>query len=136
MPITLTNPSGLAQVPFYRHVSVATGSKTVHTAGQVSWDAEGQVVGVGDLAAQVEQCLRNVATALAGVGASMDDVVKLTAYFVGLDDAAVQAYAQGLARAVSALGIDTPQAPLTAVGVAALAGPQLLVEIEAVAVLD
>lgn len=136
MSVTLSSPSGLPEVPFYRHVSVATGTRTVHTAGQVSWDAEGQVVGAGDLAAQVEQCFRNVATALAGVGASMDDVVKLTAYFVGLDDAAVEAYAEGVARAVSALGIQTPQAPLTAVGVAALAGSQLLVEIEAVAILD
>lgn len=136
MAVTFANPSGLVPVPLYQHVSVATGSRTVHTAGQVSWDADGQVVGAGDLVAQVEQCVRNVATALAEVGATLGDVVKLTAYVVGLDEHAVQAYAEGVARAVSALGVATPQAPLTGVGVAALAGPDLLVEIDAVAVLD
>lgn len=136
MSITFANPSGLPHVPLYQHVSVATGSRTVHTAGQVSWDADGQVVGAGDLAAQVEQCFHNIATALAGVGASLDDVVKLTGYFVGLDERAVEAYGEGVARAVSALGVQTPQAPLTGIGVAALAGPELLVEIEAVAILD
>lgn len=136
MGVTFTNPSGLPQVPLYQHVSVATGSRTVHTAGQVSWDADGQVVGAGDLVAQVEQCVRNVATALAAVGATLDDVVKLTAYVVGLDEQTIPAYAEGMARAVSALGVQAPQAPLTGIGVVALAGPDLLVEIEAVAVLD
>jgi enamine deaminase RidA (YjgF/YER057c/UK114 family) len=65
MAIALVNPEGLPKVDIYRQVSVATGSKLVFIAGQVAWDADGSTVGVGDLAAQVEQCFLNVGTALA-----------------------------------------------------------------------
>ncbi len=41
MAITLVNPSGLPEIPVYRQVSIATGSKLVFVAGQVSWDAGG-----------------------------------------------------------------------------------------------
>ena len=75
MAITLTNPMGLPEIDVYRQVSVATGSKLVFVAGQVAWDADGVTIGEGDLAAQVEQCYVNVATALAGAGASFADVV-------------------------------------------------------------
>ncbi|GAA3150555.1 RidA family protein [Nonomuraea salmonea] len=66
MAVTLLNPDGLIESPAYRQVAVASGSRLVFIAGQVAWDAEGKTVGAGDLAAQVEQCYRNVATALAG----------------------------------------------------------------------
>lgn len=82
MAITLVNPEGLTKVDLYRQVSVATGSRMVFLAGQVAWDADGVTVGEGDFAAQVEQCYLNVGTALAEVGASFDDVVKLTVYLV------------------------------------------------------
>lgn len=65
MAITLMNPTGLPKIDAYRQVSVATGSKLVFVAGQVSWDADGVTVGEGDLAAQVEQCYLNVGIALA-----------------------------------------------------------------------
>ncbi|MFE1897783.1 RidA family protein, partial [Streptomyces yangpuensis] len=68
MAVTLINPTGLPEIDAYRQVSVATGSKLVFIAGQVSWDAEGVTVGEGDLAAQVEQCYLNVGIALAGAG--------------------------------------------------------------------
>ncbi len=61
-------------------MAVATGSKLVFVAGQVALEADGATVGVADLAAQVEHCYLNVATALAQVGASFDDVAKLTVY--------------------------------------------------------
>lgn len=66
MAINLVNPTGLPQIDAYHQVAVATVSKLVFLAGQVSWDADGTTVGEGDLAAQVEQCYLNVATALAG----------------------------------------------------------------------
>ncbi|XXY85827.1 RidA family protein [Sorangium sp. So ce296] len=78
MAITLVNPSGLPKIEAYRQVSIATGSRLVFIAGQVAWDAEGRTVGVGDFAAQVEQCYLNVATALAAVGGTFNDVAKLT----------------------------------------------------------
>lgn len=136
MTVTLINPDGLPVVDLYRHVSVSTGSRTVYMAGQIARDAAGNKVGEGDLVAQVEQCYLNVATALAAAGATFADVVKLTVYVVDLTTDKLPAFAEGVARAAEQLGIAVPLAPLTGIGVAALAEPDLLVEVEAVAVLD
>lgn len=135
MAISLLDPAGLPTVDIYRQVAVASGSKLVFLAGQVAHDADGTTVGVGDLAAQVEQCYLNVGTALAAAGASFDDVAKLTVYLVDWSPDKMSAFADGLARASATLGI-TALPPLTGIGVAALAQPDLLVEVEATAVID
>ncbi|MGW9213690.1 RidA family protein [Embleya sp. NPDC055664] len=135
MAITLTDPAGLPEIDVYRQVSVGTGSKLVFLAGQVAWDADGVTVGEGDLAAQVEQCYRNVATALAGVGATFDDVAKLTVHVVDWTPDKMSRLLDGIARAAAALGV-TPAAPATLLGVAALDIPAHLVEVEAIAILD
>ncbi|MER5767387.1 RidA family protein [Streptomyces sp. NPDC001985] len=135
MAITLMNPEGLPEIDVYRQVSIATGSKLIHTAGQVAWDAEGTTVGAGDLAAQVEQCYLNTATALAAAGASFDDVVKLTVHVVGWTPDQMPRLLEGISRAAAALGV-TPAAPATLIGVAALDVPDHLVEVEATAVID
>ncbi|AGK80306.1 Endoribonuclease L-PSP [Streptomyces microflavus DSM 40593] len=135
MAITLLDPEGLPKVGVYRQVSVATGSKLVFIAGQVAWDADGTTVGAGDLAAQVEQCYLNIATALAGAGGSFDDVAKLTVYVVDWTPDKMEQFLEGAARAAARLGV-TPVPPGTLVGVAALDVPEHLVEIEATAVLD
>ena len=136
MTITLTNPHGLPKVDFHRQVSIATGSKLVFMAGQVAWDADGTLVGAGDLAAQVEQCYLNVGAALAEVGGSFDDIAKLTIYVVGWTLDKMPLVQEGRARACARLGVATFVSPGTLVGVAALFGPELLVEVEAIAVLD
>ncbi len=135
MAITLMNPSGLPEIPVYRQVSIATGSKLVFVAGQVAWDAEGNTVGEGDLAAQVERGYLNVGTALAAVGASFDDVAKLTVYVVDWTPDKMPLFLEGVARASAKLGI-TPMAPGTLIGVAALDVPGHLVEVEATAIID
>lgn len=135
MSITLVNPSGLPEIDIYRQVSIATGSKLVFIAGQVAWGADGVTVGKGDLAAQVEQCYLNIGTALAEVGASFDDVVKLTVYLVDWTPDKTPLFVEGVARASAKLGITAPIPPLTGIGVAVLAEPDLLVEVEATAVL-
>ncbi|MEV0041198.1 RidA family protein [Streptomyces sp. NPDC050804] len=135
MPITLVNPAGLPEVPVYRQVAIASGSKLVFVAGQVSGDADGVTVGEGDLAAQVEQCYLNVATALAGAGGSFEDVAKLTVYVVDWTPDKMPLLMEGIARATVRLGL-TPVPPATLLGVAALDVPEHLVEIEATAVLD
>ncbi|MFD6619555.1 RidA family protein [Streptomyces albidoflavus] len=135
MTITLVNPDGLPKIDVYRQVSIATGSKLVHVAGQVAWDAEGNTIGEGDLAAQVEQCYLNIGTALAEAGASFDDVAKLTFYVVDWTPDKMPALLRGISRASAKL--DTaPVPPATLLGVAALDIPAHLVEIEATAVLD
>ncbi|MFE2595615.1 RidA family protein [Streptomyces sp. NPDC059396] len=135
MAITLMNPSGLPEIDAYRQVSIATGSKLVFIAGQVAWDAQGVTVGHGDLAAQVEQCYLNIGTALAGAGASFDDVAKLTVYVVDWTPDKLPLFMEGVARAAAQLGV-TPVPPGTLLGVAALDVPEHLVEVEATAVVD
>lgn len=135
MAITLMNPEGLPKIDAYRQVSVATGSKLVLVAGQVSWDADGVTVGEGDLAAQVERCYLNVGVALAGAGATFDDVAKLTVYVVDWTPDKMPQFLEGVRRATARLG-STPVPPATLIGVAALDVPEHLVEIEATAVID
>ncbi|MFP8886543.1 RidA family protein [Streptomyces mangrovi] len=135
MAITLVNPDGLPAIDVYRQVSVASGSKLVFVAGQVAWDAEGNTIGAGDLAAQVEQCYLNVATALAGVGGSFGDVAKLNVHVVDWTPDKMPLLLEGISRAAAKLGT-TPVPPATLLGVAALDVPEHLVEVEATAVLD
>ncbi|TLQ42389.1 RidA family protein [Streptomyces marianii] len=135
MAVSLVNPGGLPEIDAYRQVSVASGSRLVFVAGQVAWDADGVTVGEGDLAAQVEQCYLNVGTALAGVGASFDDVAKLTVFVVDWTPEKMPLLMEGIARAAAKLEV-TPVPPATLLGVAALDVPEHLVEIEATAMLD
>ena len=135
MTIKLTNADALPKVDFFRQVSIATGSKLVFMAGQVAWDAAGTLVGQGDLAAQVEQCYLNVATAVAEAGGTFDDVAKLTTYITDWTLDKMPLLQEGRARALARIGV-TSLAPSTLVGVAALFTPDILVEIEAIAVID
>jgi len=134
MPIELLNPDGLPKPEMYRQVAIATGSRTVYLAGQVARTAEGEPVGPDDLAAQVEQAYLNVATALAAVGGSFDDVAKLTLYIVDWSEEKLAALGEGVGRAAARLGVD-PVKPITLLSVASLGEPDLLVEVDAIAVL-
>ncbi len=134
MPVELVNPDGLPKPDAYRQVAVASGSRTVFVSGQVARDADGAPVGPGDLAAQVEQALLNVAAAVAGVGGTFDDIAKLTIYVVDWTEDKMAAFGEGVGRAAGRLGVD-PTKAVTLLGVAALAEPDLLVEVEATAVL-
>ncbi|MGI5262145.1 RidA family protein [Streptomyces angustmyceticus] len=135
MAVTLMNPNGLPEIDAYWQVSIASGAKLAFIAGQVAWDAEGRTVGEGDLAAQVEQCYLNIATALAEAGGSFGDVAKLTVYVVDWTPDKMPLLLDGISRAAAKLGV-TPVPPATLLGVAALDVPDHLVEIEATAVLD
>ncbi|MER5931726.1 RidA family protein [Streptomyces sp. NPDC002054] len=128
MAITLVNPTGLPEIDAYRQVSIATGSKLVFIAGQVAWHG-------GDLPSQVEQCYVNIATALDGIGASFDDVAKLTVYVVDWTPDKMPLLMEGITRAAAKLGV-TPVPPATLIGVATLDVPEHLIEIEATAVID
>jgi enamine deaminase RidA (YjgF/YER057c/UK114 family) len=118
--------------PAYSHVVVASGGRTIYTAGQVSTDERGEVVGAGDLAAQTAQVMRNLGLVLSSAGASYEDVVKITTYVVNyrpehrpiIGQVRAPFFAKG-----------TPPAS-TLIGVAALAAPEWLIEIEAIAVID
>jgi enamine deaminase RidA (YjgF/YER057c/UK114 family) len=134
MAIQVLNPTGLVQPQGYAHVAVATGSRTVYIAGQVSMDVEGTTVGPGDLAAQTAQAFTNVSHALAGAGATFADVAKTTIYVVDWRPEKMGELMGGFGRVAAELGID-PLRPTTLIGVAALAAPDLLIEVEVTAVL-
>ena len=123
------NPSGLPKNPAFTNVAVVTGSvKTVYVGGQDAVDESG-IVGKGDLAAQTEQVLRNLQTALAAGGAGLEHVVKWNVYVVQ-----GQPLQEGFAVFQRVWG-DRPNPPLiTMMYVAALANPDFLVEMDAVAV--
>jgi enamine deaminase RidA (YjgF/YER057c/UK114 family) len=131
MPTDHINPSGVSQPTGYTHVVSAAGSRTVYISGQIAINAAGQVVGEGDLARQADQVFENLKTCLASVGGTFEHVVKFTTYVVNFkpEDRAIVAAARQ-----KHLPATNPPAS-TLVGVQALARPDLMIEIEAIAVL-
>jgi enamine deaminase RidA (YjgF/YER057c/UK114 family) len=136
MAVKLLTPEGMfAPVP-YHHVSVSTGARQVHVAGQIARDAEGNPVATGDLTGQVAHALRNTARGLAGAGASFADVVRLRFFVTHWSPDKYDAFIAGIERVADELGIPQPLPPLSAIGVDYLFEPDVLVEVEAFAVLD
>jgi enamine deaminase RidA (YjgF/YER057c/UK114 family) len=131
MPIELINPDDLTVPSSYTQVAVAASSRLAFIAGQVADDATGTLVGAGDLATQARQAFANVGRALAAVGARPDQVAKLTIYVVDHRPEYLPLISD--AR-IAVFGGHKP--PDTIVGVATLAEPGHMIEIEAVAVLD
>jgi enamine deaminase RidA (YjgF/YER057c/UK114 family) len=74
-------PDGLHKNPAYINVVTVTGAtKTVYVGAQGALDAAGTIVGKGDVAAQTEQVLKNIETALAVAGATVDHIIKVSVY--------------------------------------------------------
>ncbi len=134
MPVTTMNPDGLMKPEVYRQVAIATGTRQVHIAGQVAYDADGQLVARGDLAGQVAQANRHVAIARQAAGATLGDVVRLTIYVVDWKLEKMPEFLAGVGQVADELQI--VPAPASLIGVAVLFDPDILVEIEATAVLD
>ena len=130
MPNAFLKPTGLANAPTYSHVVTSTGTTTIYISGQVALDASGAVVGAGDLGAQTRQVMENLNVALAAAGATFADVVKITTFVVGYQPEHRPVIAEVRGQYLAA---DQPPAS-TLVGVQALASPDFLIEIEAVAV--
>ncbi len=131
MSIERLRPEGLVRSPAFSHVAVVPpGATTIYVGGQNAVDADGALVGEGDVAAQAVRTLENVRTALAATGATLADVVQWTVLFVaGVDVAAAYgAIAPQLASEEPAL--------VTGGSVVALGVPGALVEISAVAAVE
>jgi enamine deaminase RidA (YjgF/YER057c/UK114 family) len=121
-------PPGMAPGTGYSHAVAATG-RVVAIAGQVALDADGNLVGPGDPRAQAEQVFENLRLALAAAGATFADVVKLNFYATDLSMLPE-------VRDVRDRYVDTANPPAsTAVQVVALFRPELLLEVEAWAVI-
>ena len=126
--IKRSNPPPLSKPTGYTHVVEVTGpSKTVYIAGQIAFDKDGKIVGAGDMKAQAEQVFRNLQAALAAAGATFSDVVKMNTYVTDMGQAPA-------VREIRAryFGETTPASTL--VQVSALARPELMLEIEVIAV--
>jgi 2-iminobutanoate/2-iminopropanoate deaminase len=112
----------------YSHVVVVEARKTIFVSGQLARDAKGQVVGKGDMRAQIRQTGENIKAALAAAGASLSDVVKTNTYVTDIEE--FFKHTDVRMEYFGALPTSTT------VEVRRLAHPDLLVEIEAIAVLD
>ena len=85
---TFINPPGLSKPGGYTHaVVVPPGTSLVVISGQVALDSVGKIVGAGNMTAQATQVFENLKVALAGVGATFKDVVKLNTYITNMGQA-------------------------------------------------
>ena len=125
------DPSGLLKIPEMVNVSIATGTRIVHISGQAAVDAEGKVVGANHLD-QSRHALGCLKTALEAAGATLDDVAKFNIYVVDYSWDALEAV---MAAAKEVFGEPYPLTATTLVGVASLWLPDLLVEVDAMAIL-
>ncbi len=123
---------GLHHNPAFSQVVVARGTRTIHISGQVAVDDKGALVGGSDLGQQTTQVMRNLGRALESAGASFADVVKITTYVVDYRPELRPIVSQARAPFFA----DRTPPASTLVGVSALAMPEWLVEIEAVAITD
>ncbi len=131
LPVTANfiNPETMHHPAGYTHVVEVTAGRPVYIAGQVALNPTGALVGPGDIRAQARQVFDNLQAALQAVGAGFDQVVKLTYYLLDATQLPV-------VREIRDQYVNTQQPPAsTAVEVRRLARDDLLIEIEAVAVI-
>lgn len=130
MQTTRMNPDGVAApLGSYSHaVRVETADAVwIHVSGQVAFDADGALVGPGDLRAQAEQVFENLQAILRANGASFADVVKISTFLTTLDDLT------GV-REVRSRYLPAEPPASTTVQVVALVSPEFLIEVDVVAV--
>ena len=123
------NPAAIAKPGGYTHVVEVTGpGRIVYIAGQLGLKPNGDIA--GDFRAQCVQAFENLKAALAAVGATFDDVVKLNNYLIDISQNL------GHYREVRDKYVNTAQPPAsTTIGIPALARPDALYEVEAVVLL-
>jgi enamine deaminase RidA (YjgF/YER057c/UK114 family) len=129
--VRFLNPESVSKPPGYTHAVEVTGpGRTIYIAGQLGLDRNGKIVGApGDFRAQATQAFENLKAALAAVGATFNDVVKINNYVVGMEH-----LAQFREVRDSYLNMAAPPAS-TLVAITQLAREGALFEIEAVAIL-
>lgn len=129
MPREILQPEGVFD-PRPRYAHVAKSGRHVYVAGQLARDADGHIVGKGDIEKQARQVLDNIVRCLEAVGATLDDVVKLNVYSTDLDS-----HLPTIAK-VRQEYFTTGAVPSTTVQVPRLSDPDFLLEIEAIAMVD
>jgi len=127
MPKRVLRPAKLSYLPLpdYPYSAGTTANGIIYTAGLVAWDEQGKLVGHGDVRAQTRQVLSNMKAVLAEAGAGLSDILKCNVYlsdiryFPLMNEEFRNAFSQ--------------EPPARTTVQAALAEPEMLVEIEAVA---
>jgi 2-iminobutanoate/2-iminopropanoate deaminase len=110
----------------YSHVVVVEAKKTIFVSGQLARDAKGEVVGKGDMRAQIRQTGDNIKAALAAAGATLNDIVKTNTYVTDIEE-----FFKHIDARMEYFGA-LPTS--TTIEVRKLAHPDLMVEIEVIAV--
>jgi 2-iminobutanoate/2-iminopropanoate deaminase len=105
----------------------APAGRTIYVSGQVSMDAEGNVVGEGEIKLQTQTVLEHVKTVVEEAGGGMDDIVKVTVFIRDM-----RHYDE--IHEVRRRYFEEPYPASSMIEVSALIDPRLLIEIEAVAV--
>ncbi len=129
--VRFVNPKTMAKPPGYTYVVEATGpNRLIFIAGQLGLDLDNKLVGLpGDFRAQCAKAFENLGYALASMGATFNDVVKINNYLVDMSHIPIF-------REVRDAFLNTKAPPAsTTVAISQLARPGALFEIEAIAVL-
>lgn len=117
------------ELVLYSHVVVAEPRRLVFVSGQVARNQDGNIVGIGDMRAQLRQTLENLKIALEAAGASLKDLLRTNTYVTDIDeyfkhvDVRMEFYRHAMPTS-------------TTVEIRRLAQPELLVEIDAIAGLE
>lgn len=131
MQIDFIHPDGWKAASGYSNGVLVSGpARTLYLAGQVAWDADQNIVGPGDFAAQFRQCLENIVAIVREAGGEPEHLVRLT-MFVADKDAYVASLKEVGAAYRDVIGRHYPAMSL--IQIAALLEPGALVEIEATA---
>jgi reactive intermediate/imine deaminase len=123
------NPPSLSKPTGYTHLVETRGGRTLYISGQVAFAPDGKIVGEGDLAAQAQQVFENLKLALAAGNATLDNVVKITVFMT--DVSQLQKF-----RDVRNRYFTNGVPASTLVQITQLVRPELLIEIEAIAVVE
>lgn len=127
----LRNATGVYTPPVFSHAGIApAGSTVAFLTGQVAWDEAGKVVGSGDIQLQLDQTWRNIRGVLSSMGLAMSDVIKLVTYTTD------PRFKNEITAAKMVQFSDSPPPASTFLVVSGLADPELLVEIEVIAVMS
>ena len=134
MPKEYINPNNLfPSLPHgFSQIVVASGKRMVFISGQTAWDERKNIVGRDSVLEQARQAFRNLEKAMEAAGGTLKDIVALRIYVVDYQAENGTAVGTALRECFSS---ENPPAS-TWIGVAALADPEFLIEIEATAVLD
>ena len=133
--VEMVKTSGLsAPLGMYSHVSRVRAGSVIFVAGQVATNPQGEIVGKGDFAAQLRQVFRNLSAALISAGATFADVAKFTTYIRHESD--IPKFMATRKELFAEIYPNGDYPPNTLLVISRLVEPDLLVEIEAIAVTD